>query len=140
MREPVYVDSNIFIFPVIYERVPKAERAEKVLRRIASGGLKAYTSTLTWNEVTWVTYRVLGRADSIEIGKKFLTFPNLAFIDVDLGVVAKAQQLMEKYQISPRDAIHAASAILKDIRHIISEDEDFDTVEELRRLPLKDYE
>ena len=94
MKEPVYIDSNIFLFPVIYEGIPKAKRAEEVLRKIATGELEAYTSTLTWDEVVWVVYKVMGYADSVEIGRKFLAFPNLRLISVSSEVIIEAQRLM----------------------------------------------
>ncbi len=46
----------------------------------------------------------------------------------------KAQKLVEKYKIKPRDAIHSATSLSLNINEIISEDSDFDKVEELKRL------
>ena len=139
MKEPVYVDSNIFLFPVIYEGIPKAKRAEEVLRKIATGELEAYTSTLTWDEVVWVVYKVMGYADSVEIGRKLLAFPNLRLISVSSEVIIEAQRLMEGYRLSPRDSTHCASALLRGVKLSISEDKDFDVVKELVRLSLKDF-
>ncbi len=76
-----------------------------------SGKLKACSSTLTWDEVTWVTLKVLGEIDAVEQGRKFLAFPNLTLISITEEVITKAQHLMEKYGLKPRDAIHAAACI-----------------------------
>ncbi|MEM3907633.1 MAG: hypothetical protein QXZ17_12365 [Nitrososphaerota archaeon] len=44
-----YVDSNVFLFPVIYraEDVEEARRAKSFLLKIARGEVEAYTSTIT---------------------------------------------------------------------------------------------
>ncbi|MBS7629665.1 hypothetical protein KEJ23_06870 [Candidatus Bathyarchaeota archaeon] len=46
----IYIDSNIFLYPVIYDldAVPEASRAKAKLHEISSGDIEAYTSLLTW--------------------------------------------------------------------------------------------
>lgn len=133
-----YLDANVFIYPVIYEAevISKAKKAKGILKRVEEGRLKAYTSTLTWDEVVWVTSKVLGFSDAINQGVKLLGFPNLGFIEVHETVIAKAQKLLEKYALKPRDAIHAASALQKGLREVISDDREFDRIKEIRRKPL----
>ena len=46
-----------------------------------------------------------------------------------------AQSPIKKYSLSLRDAIHVSS-IEKKIATIISDDEDFDMVNEIKRIPL----
>jgi len=41
--------------------------------------------------------------------------------------------ILEKYNLEPRDAIHAATAIRNRIDKILSYDEDFDTIPNLRQ-------
>lgn len=133
-----YIDSNVFIYPVIYqtEAQQKARKAKEILLRIESGELSAYTSMLTWDEVVWVVSKVLSRNDGIRQGKKLLGFPNLEFINVDEVTLTQAQMLLDKYKLSPRDSIHVASALGRKIKTIISDDNDFDQVEEITRTPL----
>mgnify|MGYP001134822774 CR=1 FL=1 len=133
-----YIDSNVFIYPAIYqtEAQQKAKKAKEIILKIESGELTAYTSTLTWDEVTWVVSRVLGRDDGIRQGRKLLGFPNLEFIDVDEGILTVAQMLLDKYKLNPRDSIHIASALSRKIKTVISDDEDFDKVKEIARTPL----
>ncbi len=133
-----YIDSNVFIYPAIYqtETQRKAKKAKEILLKIESGELSAYTSTLTWDEVVWVVSRVLGRDDGISQGRKLLGFPNLEFINVDEGILTQAQMLIDKYKLRPRDSIHVASALRRKIKVVISDDEDFDQVKEITRTPL----
>jgi len=137
-RDMQYVDSNVFIYPVIYrsDEQEKAKKAREMLLKIENGELSAYTSMLTWDEVVWVVSKTLGRGDGALQGRKLLGFPNLNFIDVDEGVVTSAQALIERYKLSPRDSVHLASAITRKIRNIISDDADFDEVKEITRTPF----
>ena len=58
------------------------------------------------------------------MSKKFLAFPNLKLLGVKKGTVFKAQEIMEKYKMKPRDAIHAATALENNIFDIVSYDKD----------------
>ena len=133
-----YIDSNIFIYPAIYstETQEKAMKAKEILLKIEKGELSAYTSTLTWDEVVWVISRTLGRDDGTNQGRKLLGFPNLEFIDIDKRALSTAQMLLDKYQLKPRDALHLASAVNRNIKKVISDDEDFDNIKEIERTPL----
>ncbi|MBO3803219.1 MAG: type II toxin-antitoxin system VapC family toxin [Candidatus Brockarchaeota archaeon] len=133
-----YLDSNVFIYPVIYDErtVPKSRKAKDVLTQVSTGGLRGFTSTLTWDEVVWVTLKVLGHKDSLEQGQKFLGFPNLTLLSIDEATLTRAQKVMEKYDLKPRDALHAAAAIESGQSEMISDDPTFDKVREIKRKPL----
>jgi predicted nucleic acid-binding protein len=127
------------LYPVLYlpEFEPKAKRAKEILQKIENKELSAATSTLTWDEVVWVATKLLGRSCGIAQGQKLLGFPNLEFINVDEAIIAQAQSLMDKYKLSPRDSIHIASALSRKATIIISDDEDFDQIKEIKRTTLK---
>jgi predicted nucleic acid-binding protein len=138
-KDMQYVDSNVFLYPVLYpsDLEPKAKKAKEILLQIENGTLLASTSTLTWDEVVWVATKLLGRTDGVAQGQKLLGFPNLQFINVDEGVIAQAQALLAKYNLSPRDSIHIASALSKKIKTILSDDADLDQIKEVKRTPIK---
>jgi predicted nucleic acid-binding protein len=133
-----YIDSNIFIYPILYEeeQEPKVKQAKQILHSIASGELQAFTSTLTWDEVVWIVRKTMGREESINQGKKLLGFLNLSWIIIDENILSQAQGLIAKYALRPRDSIHIASALSRQIKVIISDDEDIDQVKEIKREPL----
>ncbi len=136
----VYLDSNVFIFPVIYEdKILVASKSKIILLAIENGKIDAATSILTWDEVVWVVLRLLGRKDALMQGRKLLGFPKLKFIDADEAVILKAQSLMENYNLKPRDAIHAASAILSGNKIIVSDDKDFDIIDEIERISITEF-
>ena len=135
-RGSLYVDSSIFLYPIIYklEAVEEARESKNFLLKISEGLVEACTATITWDEIVWVVRKIFGLKPSIELGRKFLEFPNLKLLNVKRSIVLRAQGLMEKYEIKPRDAIHAATALENGIETIVSYDRDFDKLEEIKRL------
>lgn len=135
-RRLLYIDSNIFIYPAIYDPdvIPEAARAKAKLHEIASGSIEASTSTLTWDEVTWVVRRLFGSEKASAQGASFLKLHNLKLLKVDLEIISQAQTLLERYNLKPRDAIHAATAMRNGIDKILSYDEDFDALPNLVRV------
>ena len=136
MIKTFYIDSNIFLFPVLYEN-DKAEKAGNILKNIENKKIIGYTSLLTWDEITYVVNKVMGKPDSILIGKKFIEYPNLRFINIDMNIIINSQEIREKYNIKPRDSIHIACAISKGINKIISDDSDFDLIDLIKRIKLE---
>jgi len=132
----LYIDSNVFVYPVIYnlQVVDEAKKSKDFLLEIALGKVEAYTATVTWDEVAWVVRKVFGFEFSAEESKKFLSFPNLRLLGVKKSTVFRAQELVEKYRMRPRDAIHAAVALENKITTIVSYDKDFDEMKEIRRI------
>lgn len=131
----VYVDSNVFIGPVIYADGGLASDASGVLKLIEGGEVTAYTSALTWDEVVWVVRKAMGRADSVEAGKKLLGFPNLRFVAVTEDILRSAQRLVDEEGAAPRDAVHLASAESRGVELLISDDGDLDHGAVKRQTP-----
>ena len=84
----------------------------------------------------WVISKTMGRPEAINQGRKLLGFPNLEFIASDSQVINRAQRLMEKNKVNPRDAIHISSALEKKVTEIVSDDSELDVIKEIRRIPL----
>ena len=135
----MYVDSNVFILPVLGEKSERARGARRALERIEAQELVAYTSVLTWDEVVWVVSKVLGRHDGTQVGKKLLSFPGLRFIDATSSIIIKAQSISDSRGVAPRDAIHCASAMAKGISSLVSDDSDLEVVSEIKRIPLESF-
>jgi len=131
----VYIDANIFINNVLYDFSEnlEAKNSNIFLLKLIKKEFFGITSVLTWDEFTWIVKVNLGKDDAIEKGKDFLVFPNLVIKNVTLATINKAQELISKYNIRPRDAIHAACAIENNTDSICSFDKDFDKIKEITR-------
>ena len=133
-----YLDANVFAFASALSEISAAETtySQRILAKVANGKLPASTSVLTWDEVVWVCRRELPFAEALSKGNSVLVFPNLKISDVTLTVIRSAAELATTYNLKPRDAIHAATAILHGEKEIITDDADFDKIRELRRVSL----
>ncbi|MFA5416714.1 MAG: type II toxin-antitoxin system VapC family toxin [Methanoregula sp.] len=137
----IYIDSNIFIYSLLYDNtVPNADKARKILSDIHYGTLKAVTCCLTWDEIVHVIKRNAGSNNAFYAGKYFLEFPNLKILPVDPDTIESAQALVEQYNIQPRDAIHAVSALQRGISDFLTDDQDFEKIQELNRISFDDWE
>lgn len=132
----LYVDSNVFLYPIVYdsEVIVEAKRSKDFLLKIAQGTVEACTATVTWDEIAWVVRKVFGFEFSVEESKRFLAFPNLKLLGIKKSTIFKAQEIMEKFKLKPRDAVHAAAAFENNIADIVSYDKDFEEVEGLKRI------
>jgi len=133
--EKVYIDTNVFLNAILYdiEKNQEAKRAHTFLQKVINNEVYGTTAVLTWDEFVWVITQQLGREIAIEKGKQFLLFPNISFESITFNTIIKAQDLISKYTIHPRDAIHSASALEHNIPTIISFDDDFDNIMEIER-------
>jgi predicted nucleic acid-binding protein len=75
----------------------------------------------------------LGRADSVQAGEKLTAYPNLRFVSASEEIIRSAQKLLSEYGVAPRDAIHIASALNKNVDALVSDDSELDLVREVKR-------
>lgn len=134
MKE-VYIDTNIFLNAVLYniEENLEAQKAHEFLKKIINKNILGITSVLTWDEFIWVVIQQFGREIAVKKGNEFLLFPNVSFENITFKTIMKAQNLISKYNIRPRDAIHSASALEHNVSTIITFDKDFDKIKEIER-------
>jgi hypothetical protein len=128
-----YLDSNLVIYAILDE-TETGEWSRDVLERVQNEEMSACTSFLTFDEVFYKVNKVKGTDIAVKNLEAFLTMSNLRFINVDDSVVWKALELIRKYKILPRDAIHASSALIAGAKKIYSQDSDFDNITGLKRL------
>jgi len=130
----LYLDANIFIYATINTK-DLGEKSRSLLKEIQQGEEQAITSALTFDEVFWEIKKHTAEL-AFEACEAMLNFPNLEIIPADKEVVSSALQVIRAYHLAPRDAIHAATAIAEKADCILSMDNDFDRLKELKRKPL----
>jgi hypothetical protein len=102
--------------------------------------IAAATSALSFDEVFWIVKKHRDFMSALRAAKALLEVPNLTFLEVNDETLWSAYNLAEKYRLDPRDAIHIACALDHAIFTIISEDEHFDKVKEIRRISILDFQ
>lgn len=134
-----YLDTTAFTYAILYDD-EKAIKCKSFMKKVAKGIVVGFTSVITWDEVVYTIKKTLGKEIASEESRKFLNFPNLRLIKLDKNILQKAHELIQKYSLNPRDAIHISTAIISDIQDIISDDNDFDNIEEIRRIRLEEVD
>ena len=131
----LYIDSNVFLYATLsQERI--GARARALLQQVQRGKENAYSSALTFDEIVWVVKQHRRMEDAVAAGEAFLNFPNLRLIPVDGDLLTQALEIIKRYELDPRDSIHAASAISENVETIISTDQHFDRIGGLHRKSI----
>ena len=138
MEKSFYIDSNIFIFAYSEDK-ENGVVCRKILDLIIENKITAFTSTLTFDEIFNKIMRLKDKQTALIVSDLFLNLNNLRFIEVDLNIVSSSLFLLKKYNLGPRDAIHLACAFSKDLKNIITNDKDFDKIEEIKRYDIKNF-
>lgn len=137
MKGVLYLDANVFIYPVLH-RGPKSEAAAVLLQRIEAGKEPAATCSLTMDEITWIVAKNAGRDVALRMTRLVLDISHLQILPVrDVEIRLALDLMRDRRKLSPRDAIHAAAALRAGIHTIVSDDADFDAVPEIERRPLE---
>lgn len=127
-----YLDSNVFIYAALNQE-DIGDRARSLLREVQEGKQSASTSALTFDELVWAVKKHRSLEEAVIAGEAFLGLSGLDIVQVSGDTLAIALELIKRYRLDPRDSIHAASALLEKAEVIISTDEHFDKVKELKR-------
>lgn len=132
-----YLDANVFVYAMREDEPAESAKARRFLDRVFTDGNDVFTSVLTWDEIVWSFEKLKEKEKGDAAGEKFLHFPQLELLPVTPQIIWGAQQLKHNFKLNPRDAIHAATAILKNIPTIASFDPDFDKIKGLKRVEPK---
>jgi len=135
---PILIESDL-----IMAFVKKEDRlrpvAEKILTQIHAGKIKGvYASVATLQEVIfWFYNRGLLR-ELVEVLNAVIHIKNILWVELTPEICLTATLLMREYRISPFDAYHAATAIVKD-KTILSTEHVYDRIRGLRRIDPAEF-
>lgn len=119
-----YLDTNVFVYAFVNTDV-FGEQARDILDKVVRGRLKACTSFLTYDEFMWSVGKLAGRAKARTYVQEVFRMKHLECIPLDEKIVWQAHELLANEQLNPRDALHAASALVIGAERIVSEDKEF---------------
>ncbi len=133
----LYLDSNVFIHPALYNDA-KAVAAASILKRIKEGAEPALTAALTIDEVAYVIQKHASRQAALRVARAVLAFPGLTITPTTVDDVRAALDLMDQApHPQARDAIHAATALRHGATIVVSDDDIFAKIPGLEHRPLK---
>ena len=138
MEKSFYVDSNIFIFAYSDEK-ENGIICRKILNLIVEEKINVFTSVLTFDEVFNKIMKLKDKETALVASKLFLNLQNLNFIDVNWNTINSSLLLLKDYNLGPRDSIHLACALSKNLKNIITNDKDFDKIKEIKRFDINDF-
>ena len=131
----MFIDANVFIYSILNTE-EKGDRCREILKRVEAGQLKVQTSPLVIDEVSWVVRKHTNVDTAIIAWEKLIRIPNLRILAIDDRVAMRVPEIMRNYRLKPRDAIYVATMIQHQIDKIVSDDPDFDKVQEITRVEL----
>jgi predicted nucleic acid-binding protein len=128
-----FVDSNVFLYALGAEHRYR-EPCRRLIEHADSGRLRPEASVELVQEVLWVRARRLGDRrqalqDSRDVAELCVLHPLEAH---DLEAAMALYQ--DHATITPRDAVHAATAIGRGVGRIVSADRHLDDIPGLRRI------
>lgn len=126
-----FIDTNIIFYAFGREHPLKA-RCRDLMKKASSGELAAVTNAEVLQEILYVHWR---RNDLERGGELFDAVQGLLqeVYPVDMETMREAKSLLDKYPgIPPRDAVHAATAIINGIPLIITADRHFAAIKEIK--------
>ena len=126
-----FIDTNI-IFYAFGKEHPLKARCLDLMKKAAKGELAVVTNAEVLQEILYVHWR---RDDLERGGEVFDAIQELLHevYPVDRQTMREARALLSKYpSIPPRDAVHAATALMNDIPIIITADKHFAAIKEIK--------
>ncbi len=128
----MYIDSNIFIFAAT-DKGKVGQKCREIIGLINDKKIVCATSYLVVDEVIWVLKKSVGKDSAIKIIKAMLSMP-IKWIKIDKLIIIEMLDVFEKTTLDPRDSIHISSMKGVGLSVILSEDKDFNRVEEIERI------
>lgn len=131
-----FIDSNIFLRPIVKDDSQKTQECELFFNKIKQGKIQAFTSNLVLAEIVWTGLKLykIQKQELIDILKGILDFKNLKIINNFNPYLAV--EIFEKFPVKFIDALIASNPwIYQRETVIISYDRDFDKINIIRKEP-----
>lgn len=163
MSKPLtaFTGSSLYLDTMIFYALLRAidPAVQTLFKRIEDGELRAHTSVLTFDELTYRMLLVLIsdryggsplerlRDSETQMIAEFYpqlgphltllrVFPNLTLVDVTTSDLEVMDEAISLYHLRPRDALHLAAMQKCGCLDLLSHDADFDRVPTVRRYTL----
>ena len=109
-----YWDSNAFL-GWLAEEPDKIDYCRPVIKAAEAGRVRILTSALTIPEVLWIKGRDRIPADSAVRVEAFFRHEWILVRELDRFIAEDARALVWNHNVKPKDAIHVATALKRDV-------------------------
>jgi len=130
----MYLDANFFIL-ANFSSDRRGKNARLILQDITKGK-HAVTSSLALDEVMWVLVKNNQKAELRSVIEDIYAIKNLEVKDVPSTIPLRAIDFIEIDGLKPRDAFHAAIMDNLGVNEIVTDDADFDKLDNVKRIRL----
>lgn len=129
----MYFDANVFIYYCNYPENSELHKTAKTyIEGIKNNLFTGITGYFTWDEVIWGIHKdkINPRPlrDAVKLADCFFKILNIIYLELDLSILQKARDIINKYGSDPRDALHASLAIEHSKGFVISNDHHMDDI------------
>lgn len=145
MKNGVFIDTSVFMYARGKAHPLKAPCSNIILAIARDGVLGNYDAPVVNTEVLQEILDRYVMINKVDIGLSICR--DIEALEVDVLPVTRDDmkrtfELFERYkskELPPRDLIHAAVMINNGISHIVSADQHFDSIKEIKRVRLERY-
>ncbi|MBI4141834.1 type II toxin-antitoxin system VapC family toxin [Candidatus Woesearchaeota archaeon] len=130
----MYLDANFFIL-ANFSQDKRGTNARNVLKEIIKCK-KAVTSSLALDEVMWVLFKNNKKEEIRSVIEEIYSVKNLEVKEVSSTIPLRAVSFIEIEGLKPRDAFHTAVMEQFGVTEIVSDDADFDKIDNFHRIKL----
>lgn len=131
-----FLDSNVFLRPIIKDNSRKVEECEFLFGEIKQDAIKGFTSNLVLAEIAWVckSFYKLDKGIIAEALKRILSSTNIKIINNFNTYLAI--EIYKKHNVKFIDALIASNPQIQNKEMIVvSYDKDFDKLDIIRKEP-----
>lgn len=132
----LFLDTNVFLYAAGADH-PLKKPSLRWLEGAAEGSYRAVTSAEVLQEILHVLIRRGRRDEAIELTRNAIDLC-VDILPVDRAVIEQALGLLGAHPaLSPRDALHAATARTHGVAEVLSADDDFDAIDGILWVDLE---
>jgi len=130
----IFLDSNFLIY-VNAMTDDKREGVDKLFRRLLEESL--FINMLVIDETLYTSKRYQVPYNITLNFLREIVLPYVEIIPIEEEDLKPTEKYLLKYGLKPSDAIHLATMEKAGVNHIVTEDEEFNRVEEVKRIWLE---
>ena len=132
----IFIDTSIFMYAAGKEH-PNKEPSVNLLKLVAVGEVDAVINVEVLQEIFHRYTMIKMKEKGIELAKKVITIVPRIY-SIELSDAIKAMEILEKYNVTSRDAIHIAFMHNRNIKEVCTYDQHFFGVEEIKAYKPED--